>query len=153
MLYRWNKRHRLTLKKLPCNVGRQLKRHMKLFNLWFLGLQENKTLSRVTQEAKEISVYCKEAELSQNPKDMKSSAVEHQGEMEDLEATGYWLYFSLGPWALLCSFLLVSSIFLSLQNSFHFYSSTCKRLPLLSIYKTFSPPTVSNLMSHIKFSR
>ena len=85
---------------------------------------------------------------------MKSSAVEHQGRWRGTEAAGYWLYFSLlghGLFSAL-SFLLAPFSFLC-RTASHFYSSTCKRLPLLSIYKTFSPPTVSNFMSHIKFSR
>ena len=123
---------------------------MKLFKLWFLGLQENKTQS---YSSKEQCLLQGSRALTES-KDMKSSAVEHQGRWRGTEAAGYWFYFSLLGHGLFSALSFLSAPFSFLcRTASAFYSSTCKRLPLFSVYKTFSPPTVSNLMSHIQFSR
>lgn len=85
---------------------------------------------------------------------MKSSAAKHQGRLRGTEAAGYYLNFPLLGHRLFSPLCFLSAPFSFLcRRASPFYSSTCKWLLLLSIYCTFPPPSVSNLVSYIKFSR
>lgn len=120
VLYRWNKRHWLTLKKFPSNVGRQLKRHMKLFKLWLFGLQEHKTHSELL-EWRTVFIIRKQSSHRTKGHEIKCSQVSR--EMQRNRST--WLlalFLSLGPRALLC--------FASRQLHFPF---SAEQLPLLLI--------------------
>lgn len=95
---------------------------MKLFKLWFLGLQENKTQS---YSSKEQCLLQGSRALTES-KDMKSSAVEHQGRWRGTEAAGYWFYFSLLGHGLFSALSFLSAPFSFLcRTASAFYSSTC----------------------------
>lgn len=115
VLYRRNKIHYLPLKKLLCNVGRQLKRQTKLLTLWLLWLPENKTHSKLL---KWRIVFIARIQSSHRIKGHEIKFRRASGEIERNRSS--WLlspFSSTGAQTLLSSLLLVSSTFLSLQNS------------------------------------
>lgn len=99
VLCRWNEIHCLPLKKLLSNVGRQLERHMELFKLWLLWLQENKTHSKLL---KERIVFIARMQSSHRVKGHEIKCSWASGELKRNRSS--WLlppFPSLGPRALL----------------------------------------------------
>lgn len=144
-LHRWNKTHCLSLKKLLCNIERQLKKTLAIVQVMGPLVARKQKSFKVTQVKK--CAYCKDTEFSQNQR-TRNQGSWTPGEMRETEAAGYYLYFPLlGRRLVSPLYLLSAPLSFFWRTASSLYSSTWIWLSLLSIFRTISPPTVSNLMS------
>lgn len=119
---------------------------MKLFELWLLWLRENKIQSYSSEEWCLLQGH----RVLTESKDTKWASGRRRG----AEAAGCHLPVSLLGHGLSFPLCILSALLSFLWGTASpFYSPTRTWWSLLSIYRTFSPPTVNNLMFYVKFSR